>query len=122
MKIKAMWPAPKGLGNYGTDLWKRVGKSLVKSGSLDDLDRETFETLCRNYERMRLADELMTSEGLTVDGGRGVPKKHPAFSIWKTAHDNYVRLLTHFGLSPMSRGTRVEPKEPESNDGKNRFF
>ncbi|MEN6486353.1 MAG: phage terminase small subunit P27 family [Syntrophobacteraceae bacterium] len=122
MKIKSMWPVPKGLGHYGTELWKRVGKALVKSGSLDDLDRETFETLCRVYERMRTADDLMSTEGLTVDGGRGVPKKHPAFSVWKTSHDGYVRLLTHFGLSPMARGMRVEPKEAESKDGKSRFF
>jgi len=122
MKIKTLWKVPTELGVYGQAIWKRVGKQLVKDESLDDLDRETFQTLCSNYDRMRFADDEIKTDGLTIDDGRGVKKKHPAFAIWKTSQDNYVRLLSHFGLSPHSRGKKVEPKQEETIDGKKRFF
>ena len=122
MKIKKLWATPKHLGKYGKSLWDRVGKQLVTDESLDDLDYETFETLCSNYDRMRSADDEIKKDGLTIDDGRGVKKKHPGFAIWKTSQDNYIRLLSHFGLSPQSRGRKIEPKEQVVENGKARFF
>ncbi len=122
MKIQTLWRVPPDLGEHGQAIWKRVGRELVKNESLDDLDRETFETMCRSYDMMKVAALQMTTDGITVDGGRGVPKKHPAFAIWKTSHDSYVRLLALFGLSPASRGVKVSPKEEKKDDGKSRFF
>jgi P27 family predicted phage terminase small subunit len=121
MKIKKIWKHPPGLGKHGRKLWSRVGNRLVDSGSLDELDRETFETLCRTYHKMVVADDLLEVEGLSVDSERG-SKKHPAFTMWKSYSDLYVKLLNHFGLSPSSRGIKIQPKEEVKKDGKDRFF
>ncbi|MBF0232497.1 MAG: phage terminase small subunit P27 family [Desulfamplus sp.] len=121
MKIDRLWLVPPDMGEYGKALWKRIGKDLVESGSLDSLDRESFDTMCRNYDRMRVADKQMTDEGVTVDGRDG-PKKHPAFPVWKTAFDNYVKLSSHFGLTPMSRGFKVTPTEKAVSNEKAQFF
>ena len=121
MQVKNLWKPPASLGKNGRRLWSRVGQRLVDSGSLDDLDRETFETLCRAYHKMIIADDLLEAEGLSVESERG-SKKHPAFSQWKSYSDLYVKLLSHFGLSPSSRGVKIQPKEEVKKDGKDRFF
>ena len=122
MKLKQLWSPPKDLGEHGIQLFRRVGKLLIKSESLTKFDRETFETLCRDYELMRSAGKELETDGVTIKGERNVKKKHPAFPVWKVAHDNYVTLLKHFGLSPLSRGLKVEAKETEKKNGKEKFF
>lgn len=122
MKITRLWPIPLDLGEHGRKLWKSAGRRLVESGSLDDLDRETFETLCRAYHKMVAADRLLEVEGLSVNDQRGSNKKHPAFTQWKAYSDLYLKLLGHFGLSPYSRGMKVIPKEEKQENGKKRFF
>lgn len=122
MKISRLWKIPEDLGEHGRRLWKSAGPLLVESGSLDDLDRETFTTLCRVYHKMVVADSLLEVEGLSVDGLKGTNKKHPAFSQWKAYSDLYLKLLSHFGLSPYSRGVKIHPKEEEKKNGKSKFF
>lgn len=122
MKISKLWRVPPDLGKHGKKLWKNVGHLLVESGSLDELDRETFETLCRTYHKMMLADSLLEVEGLSVDGLKGTNKKHPCFTQWKAYSDLYVKLLGYFGLSPYSRGVKIRPKEESMENGKKRFF
>ena len=121
MRVKKLWKSPSGLGKHGRKLWRNVGQRLVDSESLDELDRETFETLCRTYHKMVVADDLLEAEGLSVDSERG-SKKHPAFTQWKSYSDLYVKLLSHFGLSPQARGTKVHPKQEVKGNGKERFF
>lgn len=122
MKIGKIWSVPKDLGDHGKRLWRSVGPRLVEAGSLDDLDRETFETLCRTYHKMVIADIALEDEGLSVEGLRGTMKKSPFFTQWKAYSDLYIKLLSHFGLSPHSRGMVVKPAEEVKNDGKKRFF
>jgi len=122
MKMSRLWECPPDLGDHGKRLWKNAGRLLVQAGSLDELDRETFETLCRVYHKMVVADSLLEAEGLSVEGLHGTDKKHPCFTQWKAYSDLYVKLLSHFGLSPYSRGIRVQPKEEKKESGKARFF
>lgn len=122
--MKRTWPVPSDLGPHGSKYWTRTARLLFKSGSLHELDRETFHTLCSVYDRMVAADLEMRRDGVAVESGirKGVLKKHPAYSIWKTSMDTYIKLLAHFGLSPLSRGEKVTPKQEEDSNGKTRFF
>jgi len=122
MKISRLWKVPPDLGVHGVKLWKNVGPLLVESGSLDQLDRETFESLCRVYHKFVTADLELEEAGLSVNDQRGSEKKHPAFTQWKAYSDLYIKLLSHFGLSPYSRGVKIRPKEQEERNGKTRFF
>ena len=122
MKVTKLWPCPSSLGCHGKKLWRSVGPRLVASGSLDGLDRETFETLCRTYHKMTIADITLDEEGLSAEGLRGTTKKNPFFTQWKAYSDLYLKLLSHFGLSPQSRGIKVRPMEEVKDNGKERFF
>ena len=120
MAITRLWRCPPDLGEHGKRLWESVGPRLAEAGSLEELDRETFILLCRTYHRMMMLDKLLEDEGYVVKGENKTQKKHPAFSEWKSYSDLYVKLLSHFGLSPTSRGAKIHPKEPDN--GKRRFF
>ncbi len=121
MKISRLWPCPKDLKADGRRLWKEAGTLLIKAGALDELDRSAFTTLCRTYDKMCIADNQLLTEGLTIKGRQGAPVKHPAFSIWKVAHDNYVALLKQFGLTPAARGVKVKIVEKKKTE-KEKFF
>ena len=122
MKISRLWQIPEDLGKHGRKLWKNVGPLLVESGSLDQLDRETFESLCRVYHKFIVSDLELEEAGLSVADKKGSEKKHPAFTQWKAYSDLYIKLLHHFGLSPYSRGVKVRPKEEATANGKAKFF
>jgi len=120
MKISRLWQVPVDIGDDGKRLWHSEGKLLVKLRVLDELDRNSFETLCRTYDRMCVADKQLQRDGLTIKGVRGLCK-HPAFPIWKTSFDNYVTLCKQFGLTPQARGEKVDPKE-KTKSKKSGFF
>lgn len=122
MKISRLWPVPKDLGEYGRRLWRNVGPLLAESGSLDELDRETFESLCRVYHKFKRADLELEEAGLSMNDARGSEKKPPQFTMWKAYSELYIKLLSHFGLSPSSRGMKIRPREEEQKNGKSRFF
>lgn len=111
MKIKNLWKAPDDLGEYGVEIYKRIGPKLVKARRLADIDFDLFVAMCGSGHLAKMALLEIERDGLSVDGGRGVKKKHPSFAIYKTAMDNFVRLSSHFGLSPMSRNEKFEVME-----------
>ena len=106
MKIKNLWNMPTDLEEYGQDIYKRIGPKLVKNGHLDDVDYDLFIALCESYHLLRMATIELKADGLSIDGGRGVKKKHPTFAIYRVVFDNFSKLCNHFGLSPMARGEK----------------
>ena len=74
-----LWPVPEGMGPQGAEVWRRVGTVLVRSRVLTELDRATFECLCRAYQKFCDADAIIATEGLTAPGHRGINRKHPLF-------------------------------------------
>jgi len=122
MKVSKLWKAPSDLGDHGRRLWRSVGPHLVETGSLDELDRPSFEVLCRTYDRMVTADLQLKEEGLVVEGLNNTTKKHPAFAIWKSYSDLYVKLSMYFGLTPHGRGEKVKSRNEEKENGKDHFF
>lgn len=117
-----LWPVPEGMGPQGAELWRRVGTVLVRSRVLTELDRATFECLCRAYQKFCDADAIIATEGLTAPGHRGINRKHPLFSEWKASLDLYTGLAKQFGLSPASRGVKIESPRKEQKNEKARFF
>lgn len=124
MKIKKLWPMPKRLGKYGQSLYRSVGRKLVQNRQLDAIDRDLFISLCQAWELSQKALDEIIADGISVDGGRKVLKKHPSFTIYKVSFDNYVKLCGHFGLSPLSRGEKfITTEKPTKKEKKvERFF
>ena len=110
-----MCPIPKDFGEFAEAYWKRVGPILVKNRVLDELDKENFELLCSSYQLMKTAEQAM-NEGVTVDD-RGSLRKHPGYTIWSKASDQFVRLSRLFGLSPLHRNEKlITPDEVDDDE------
>ena len=124
MKIKNLWAVPEDMGEYGKEFFRRIGPKLVKNKRLADEDYYSFIALCDNHHMAKTALKQIERDGITVDGGRGVLKKHPAFAIYRVTFDNFAKLCNHFGLSPMARGEKFMVAERPSKKEKSveRFF
>jgi len=123
--LKKLWASPSILGKHGKGLWDRIGKQLVLSATLSELDKETFVALCIAYDTMMGARELLKGEGLVIRGDQASDskKKHPAFSIFRAAMNDFYHLADRFGLSPISRGkVGIETEKGMVDDEKKKFF
>ena len=124
MKIKKLWTMPDHLGEHGQAFYKRIGRELVKNRHLEGADYALFVSLCDQYDLAQLALLELHRDGISVSGGREVPKKHPAFTVYKALMENFIKLCAHFGLSPKSRGDKfVIIEKPTKEELKvERFF
>ena len=124
MKIKKLWTMPANLGEYGSDLYASVGRKAVQNGTLEDSDRSMFISLCQSWQLSQMAWTDIIANGIVADGDRKTIKKAPSFTIYKASMDNYVRLCTHFGLSPLSRGDKfiITSKPTAKEKHAERFF
>ena len=115
--MKRAWKVPKGLGKYGSKLYRDLGPELMRSGSLRRVDRPAFELLCQCYSQMREAFDKMHAVGLIIKDERKSIKKNPLFQIWKDSFSNYMRLSQQFGLTPQSRDEKMRfSKDKEVKD------
>jgi P27 family predicted phage terminase small subunit len=95
--------APSWLPKYGKQFWREQFSDLVKYGIIRSIDVPAFCNLCIQYSNIREAEEILSREGLVVNGHRGVRSKHPAVSILKAAADNFHKGCLEFGITPNSR-------------------
>lgn len=128
MKIKhpkKLWPSPSILGRQGKDFWNRIGKQLVSSGTLSELDKESFTALCIAYDTMMQAATVLKKESLVIRGDHGqeTRKKHPAYPIFRASMKDFNALAERFGLNPMARGKlKIPTEEGVGDDEQKKFF
>jgi len=96
--------------------WRRVAPELLRLGLLTIVDRAALAAYCQAWARWRLCEAVISAEGATVPGHRGVMRKHPLLP----ACHAYLQLMRAFaaelGLSPSSRGrlSVPPPAEPDA--------
>ncbi|MHA2231083.1 MAG: phage terminase small subunit P27 family [Candidatus Hodarchaeales archaeon] len=110
-----MWPCPSYIGEYGNELWHRVGPTLIKAGVLTSLDAETFEILCITYDRIRQFQKILDKEGCIISDARKSQKRHPAVGLLNQYLHTFLKLSEEFRLTPNSR-ERYGFNWPDEND------
>jgi P27 family predicted phage terminase small subunit len=104
---------PKGLAAPVATEWKRLAPAVIGLGTLTGSDLHAFEMLAATLATVRLAEQTIAAEGLTVataDGGR---KPHPAVRVMEAARGQAARLFTEFGLTPKARQSLdIRPPAP----------
>jgi P27 family predicted phage terminase small subunit len=119
--ITKMWPVPDDLGEVGKRLWEEQGPLLVKGKVLTDLDRPLFVLLCRSLDLVDLADETLSTEGITIDS-KGTVKGHPAIKLRSDGMAHVLALSARFGLTPYDRGKIDLKVDSEPNDKMRKFL
>ncbi|MDG9703795.1 phage terminase small subunit P27 family [Streptomyces sp. DH37] len=98
------------------DLWHRLAPDLIRKRVLTPWDTEAFAVFCDAVIGHRRAAVQLATEGLTVQGSRGVVK-NPMLTALKDYTEIVVRYGSRFGLTPSDRaslslgGEQRDPKE-----------
>ena len=110
-KIKQIWKCPAHFGEYGRDIWYRIGAVLTRDRVLTTLDKQSFIMLCTSYEMALLAFQEIKQHGQLIPGRDG-PKVNPAIASYKAYSELYSKMASRFGLSPLDR-KKIDIRPPE---------
>lgn len=82
--------------------WRRVVPQLDNMGMLARVDEDALVDLCVCVARIDQSERQLSSEGLTMQGERGVQRNGVAI-IAKGYRDRLKHLEVQFGLTPLAR-------------------
>ena len=103
---------PEWLSEAAKSQWSVMSPKLEAAGLLTDLDEATLALYCEAFSRFRQASDALTREGTVTKAANGMLMQSPWLAIANKAHDQMVKLLIEFGMSPSSR-SRVTVQQPE---------
>lgn len=100
-KLSKMPPAPRKMGKYAKQLWKKVGPSWVKAGVITDVDLTAWAMLCNSYHRVCTLEDRLGEDytEVTVAGKRLAV----LFTALHREQTLLERWLKEFGMTPVSR-------------------
>lgn len=89
-------------------VWEKWYETLQNNEILKETDEVAFGLLCKVFHRVEsLAKEFKNPEDYTMeyisDVGSKVTKVNPRYTILVEAEKNLLKLLTEFGMTPVSR-------------------
>lgn len=120
----AIPPPPTTLSREAKAEWKRITPELDELGLLAKMDRAILALYCTWWSRWcdlnrQLARDTSRNDGLVVTGHHGVRVKHPAWSMFKDATEQTVRLAKELGITPLTR-LRMDLPSPVGDDDDDR--
>lgn len=84
--------------------WARLSDAMERMGILTEMDMAAFASYCQSYARWKEAEEHLTIEGRTIDGGKdGKVVASPYVSIAQNYMKSMNRYASEFGLTPAAR-------------------
>lgn len=94
--------------------WPIVGKQLFDAGLLTAIDATALGLYCESFARWRHANVQVARFGTIVKTPNGYPIQSPYLAIANRAHEQMVKLLAEFGMTPSSRSrcTIAKPDDP----------
>lgn len=92
--------------------WPVVAKQLHHAGLLTAIDVTALGLYCEAFARWRDANDRIVKYGTVIKTPNGYPIQSPYLAIANKAHEQMVRLLVEFGMSPSSR-SRCTVAKPE---------
>lgn len=84
-------------------IWDRFVDELTRSRMITNVDIYALEALCVAYGRWKDANSKIESTGLLVKTPNGFPVQSPYLAIANKAHEQMVKLMVEFGITPSSR-------------------
>ena len=88
--------------------WSKEAKNLWRSIHADyDIDAHQVEILraaCEALSRMHQARDILILEGLTFTTSTGAIRKHPACSIEKDSHTQFIQSIKALGIEKAVAG------------------
>jgi P27 family predicted phage terminase small subunit len=94
---------PRWLNRFAREEWVRVVPELQRLGILTVADEKALACYCQAYGRLRLAEAIIASKGMTFTTPNGFVQKRPEVTIAREAMQLMKAFAAEFGLTPASR-------------------
>ena len=94
---------PNYLSGAARYLWRRIVPILIEQYDVQKLDRTIVESLCINYQIMRLSYESIKENGTQYLTEGGLIKPNPAVSDIDKASKNLRSACDALGMTPRGR-------------------
>jgi len=114
-------PCPSSLKGTARAAWRQIAKMLRDAGIGTALDRHAMILLVDAWVTWDTATTTLRQSGLLVKSPSGFPMQSPLLAIANRAHEQIVRLLAEFGMTPSAR-TRVHVEVPQAPDPLQEFL
>lgn len=106
---------PEYLSPAAAKHWPVVQKQLKDSGILSTADTAALALYCEAFARWRHATDQVTKYGPVIKAPSGFPVQSPYLAIANKAHEQMMKALIEFGMTPSSR-SRVQKVESGGDD------
>jgi P27 family predicted phage terminase small subunit len=108
-------PCPRDLSPVARREYRRLGKQLLASGLMTEVDRPMLANLAAIWARWLAAERELERSGVVVRSPTGYPVTSPFLHVANACLKQLRLLLSEFGCSPASR-TRISVAEMEKLD------
>jgi P27 family predicted phage terminase small subunit len=95
--------------------WPIIAQQLSEAKLLASIDAAALALYCEAFARWRHASDQVAKFGPVVKAPSGYPVQSPYLSIANKAHEQMVKLLVEFGMTPSSR-SRVSKVQNDDDD------
>lgn len=106
---------PEWLSPQAAKHWPTVSKQLDTAGVLTQMDVAALALYCEAFARWKHANDQVVKCGPVIKAPSGFPVQSPFLAIANKAHEQMVKLLIEFGMTPSSRA-RVTKAETSGED------
>ena len=111
---------PEQLSDRAKAHWETIIGSLGSANILANMDIDALSLYCENWAKWAEANENIEKYGMVIRSPKDnkTPVLSPYFTISLKTGDQIRRLLTQFGMTPVSRvGLKGSKHTPEPDEG-----
>lgn len=98
---------PDNLSPEAAKHWPKVAKQLEDAGVLTKMHGAALGLYCEAFARWKDANDQVLKHGTVVKSPSGSAMQSPFLAIANKAHDQMVKLLIEFGMTPNAKGRRM---------------
>ena len=106
-------PAPAFLRAEGKKAYQAAGSDLLDRKALKTADITLLEQYATAVQTAADAQRLLSAEGLIYEDKNGQARRHPAFTVWRSAVDTARNLAARLTVTPYDRARAPEVVQEE---------
>ena len=100
---RGILPPPDHLSDIAKQAWQQAVDLLDSMGLFSQADAVALELFCSSYSDYREAEDNVRKYGKVLKSPKNYMYQSPFVGLKNTAHEQCLRLLAEFGMTPVSR-------------------
>ena len=105
---------PGHLREVGANVFNQACSDLLNRGVLRHSDTTLIEQYASAVQTAADAQRLLSAEGIIYEDKNGQARRHPAFTVWRSAVDTARQLASRLTITPYDRARTPEVEREET--------